>query len=513
MPLWLGWKRLVDSLVLSPLLGGIPGSLSFAFIFAGGLVFFMPFVVTPSYNTYNSAAVMGSLGFFFLSLQRCGLEASKPGGAIFYAFASGLVVGFGAFVKWPTSVCVLVLYVIVFVFWPGVRVPLRMSLVGAFLAGNLSWAAIYFVFVQPFHAWRADMSLGFSSLRFISGSSYGPSEILRYVREFVFGCLYGVKRYQALYFAVLIWCGVIVSSRRWKERFERSLGPLIILVFISAMCKEIYRLYRHWPGDESPTLFLTALSILLMFIATVILLFKKSILSSVSGTSWLRLGLISSVLLSVPFASVVGTGRLIASNAGFCMAPWFAFLIMLLAFLSHSIGNGRVLYFGTMILTILICVQVVSGFLFSPYRLAGNVLLQNRTTEVGSPPSLLRLDSETSRVIDELEAILRTSGFEPGGDILAFYDMPGLVYAVGGRSPGAPWFSNHWMAYYEALLALAPHERVKKAFIFRDLGCDDDIPDLSWAGMRFPEDYVLCGEVPFTDSFLKIIQVWKPKGE
>ena len=64
------------------------------------------------------------------------------------------------------------------------------------------------------------------------------------------------------------------------------------------------------------------------------------------------------------------------------------------------------------------------------YEIKGNI--EKKLTDFST-----QHQKELSELVSEYK---KENDFENGDDILALFDMPGLVYAVGGRSPGRPWY-------------------------------------------------------------------------
>ena len=112
-----------------------------------------------------------------------------------------------------------------------------------------------------------------------------------------------------------------------------------------------------------------------------------------------------------------------------------------------------------------------------------------------------------------------TCGLRPGDDMMAFSDMPGLVYALGARPPGTAWWysypysglsSNKCRANSDYILHLIPAFRVKRAYILKKVSPWTIIPDMTAKGVDFPKNYQLCGQAAWPLDH-EIVQLWKPK--
>ncbi len=102
-------------------------------------------------------------------------------------------------------------------------------------------------------------------------------------------------------------------------------------------------------------------------------------------------------------------------------------------------------------------------------------------------------------------------GFAAGNDILAFFNMPGVVFALGGRSPGGPWYNGGYPGDRESnafLLELAGRARVRAAYILENTTEAKVAELLAAFGARFPQDYRLCGSALWPQTGATV-RLWK----
>ena len=218
--------------------------------------------------------------------------------------------------------------------------------------------------------------------------------------------------------------------------------------------------------------------------------------------------LVTAFLVALPLAGVFGTRNPVNINLVHHLGPALALLLLLLVDVARRLGGSSVLVGGGLLAAAFGCAQIIVAGGQDPWDMKP-ILTNTVATEVGVPPTVLKLDLERSQLIEGLGELARENGFRPGGDILAFYNMPGLVFALGGRSPGIPWFpsdSRQRRPAAELVLASVPQERLRKAFLLQNTPFTGSVPDLGKFGMRFPDDYVLCGKVEST-------LLWKPRVE
>lgn len=71
------------------------------------------------------------------------------------------------------------------------------------------------------------------------------------------------------------------------------------------------------------------------------------------------------------------------------------------------------------------------------------------------------LDSDQKKLLDQLQLELDARGFRPGEPILAIGDMAGVVYLLGGWSPGTSWYfaaTPQQLGYVMAVLSSVPEQ-------------------------------------------------------
>jgi hypothetical protein len=156
--------------------------------------------------------------------------------------------------------------------------------------------------------------------------------------------------------------------------------------------------------------------------------------------------------------------------------------------------------------------QVVRGSIQAPAQISTGLLQQTVPTQVGFPAHWMKLDSRSQAMVEQLRAAAVRNGFRPGDDIVAVSYLPGLVYAMGGRSPGHPTFllgAPGYLAYSKMALGFAEVSRLRNAFILLDMAEDDEELGqlLRSSGLTFPAGYVLVGEVTAGE---KTYRLYKP---
>lgn len=220
------------------------------------------------------------------------------------------------------------------------------------------------------------------------------------------------------------------------------------------------------------------------------------------------------LLFGLPFVTAAGTTHRIYINALLHLGPFFA----LIAVVGLAVARRQRSWWpwiGALVLTVGVALsQFFHGGFLVPYRLPESLGRMQEAVEIGVPPTRLRVDAETARFTREMQELLARAGFEPGDDLLAFFDMPGVVFAMGGKSPGRPWYFPNYGEQGErenlAALRIAGRERIARAIILQG-NYDPRVGEyLRTLEISFPEDYERIGETwqPYRNW---MVTVWRPK--
>lgn len=171
----------------------------------------------------------------------------------------------------------------------------------------------------------------------------------------------------------------------------------------------------------------------------------------------------------IPWAATLGSAGRVCLQVAFF--PGLSLMVLVVAtalVLPRSFGMTLASFVGVYI----VYSATVAG-LTSPYRLATPLKLQTLPTEVG-PGSTLKLDERTRQFIQALQSDVASRGF--CRDDLAIDlsgEVPGAVFAIGGRMPVFPWIfagypSSHRLAG-EYLKMIGP-ERLRRAWLILGTG-------------------------------------------
>jgi hypothetical protein len=381
------------------------------------------------------------------------------------------------------------------------------------LLGIALWAAVHFLLFQSFYDWLASWKLGFTAWNVMDVGS-GESPVHKLAREALSPFVRAAWKFRAL---LLLLLGFLLLALFAPMRRLITGLPLQILASVVV----IVLLAQSIAGD----LFLGGdyyFRMIMVFYTGVALIIALVILvaATVSDRSLLHvhpgpeacLPLLIMLLAAVPFCAAAGTGNPIYLNALLTMAPWFGLLAILFALLSSLVQVPLIFHGGTLLIAAIACSQIVTGYQVSPYRLHTGILQQTNITAIGDPETRVRLDEQTGQFIDKIRRSAYAAGFRPQDDVLALFNMPGVVYSLGGHSPTVAWYHAGYRGSKEVnefLISLVSHERLARAYILQKEGNPEAFPDLSRAGLDFPRRYRQVAEAiwPLTGQR---VQLWKP---
>ena len=490
----------------------------------GALLHYAWWLLTPGYNLINAAILNIAGGFLFF-----GLAFLESKARIYLSYAAfcgvGLCVGISFLVKFSSGLSLFVLIFCILLFWPHTSFLNKIKNIISVGIGVIVWLSIHFGFIQTPASWWQNFHRGVENALLIS-PAYGAASINRYFFECIDLLKVEVLNFWKFYFALLISSGLLLLFRR-RSRDWRYLPQILLLTLLIAAGGKSFWLYfssgiRNVYTGNLMIVYMFWI-VILLFAIIVTLTYQQESLKRRQYNKRYHLLLTGVALFAFPFAGVVGTGNPIYTSIFLYLTPWFAILIILLMALSILYDTKWIFGCGAFIIGMLACSQIVCGVLMVPYRLNTPMLGQTVPTDIGMPSTRLMLDQATSNFFKTIHGAARANGFKPGDDVLAFCDMAGVVFSMGGRSPYITHYTSGYqgsLAANEISLSMIPRERIRKAFILQNVsgaswknrvsGGTNGFPDLTKFGIDFPGDYILCGEA-ISPYYKDLVRLWKPK--
>jgi len=496
-------------LKLNSVVGSVPAFSLWLFCTIGSLFHYCYWCSTINYNTYNAVASSSALGMVFLALAPLSENSSKNHLCGFWSmFACGIFIGFEFFIKFPSAILMAgicgLLACLSSESW-----QTKGRLLFYFVAGFLMWCALHFLFI------RSVASVFRSALINLSAQNalgHNANLISHYIHDVSRILGEDACVYWPIFLAVTI-AFMIAEGMRVSSFCPRN---FLLLVIVSSFIGTIALAEQNGQAWEK-TIFSGGYAavycvwfLLFAWIGALSLLYFRE--KKWPELHWKALFKGGVTCGAVTFAAAIGTSNAIYINLVLNLGPWFCLLALMLLIIARLHAQALIYFAGVSAVGILAVVQIIAGA-FSPFDLKADMFHQTVLTQVGFPVTPLKLDSETSRFCIDLRKLFYQNGFRPGDDVLAFYRMPSIIYIIGGRSPGTPWYLGSIVeggnAYDDIYLSLCSVERLKKAFIIEDETCAPDHPNLRRYGLDFPGSYTLCGSLVIPQDQRKIF-IWKP---
>lgn len=493
---------------------GIADDYGYVGLALAGVLFTLPVSYLPMalvYNQINGCALLCGVGLFLLGLHYRDQESARRCVAL---FGAGLSVGIALFAKVSSGLAALCAYALILCLAQKIGWRNKFVGFGAFCLGVIVWLAIHFLLISDFHEWIGVFGAALIASR--KSETYGsPTHMLmRYAGEIWIQLraalsIAGV----ALAFATL---STLVSLR--IKRFADS--PLaqwgVLIVTIGLLLGVVY-LEGGFKGGQSgwflivPTLVGFWVVLAPAWIAHTSLHLRSE---NTNPRKCVEDFAIVGLLAMTPFLGAVGTGNHIGMNALFQLGAWASLTGLIGSQYARFWRNSNLARAALLTAGLVVFVQFVHGRLYDPYRLRGSLFEQTIPVSIGGSQHTLKVDAATAKFLDESRKTLSECGFRVGEDLVALFDMPGLVFALGGRSPGHPWLFSYTPQFNLERLKSVEYARLRGAFVAVRGSHPEAAALLQSAGLDFPKDYVLCGATTATIRVREEeekVKYWRPR--
>jgi hypothetical protein len=481
-------------------------------------------LLVPSYNTYAAWAVAG--------MTICALRGFTAAGRFpvnrtawqAWLFGCGFFLGLSFFVKFPTAVAMGTILACAIGAWPGLSRRERAAAAAWIACGAAGLAALVFLVVVSPGVWWRHLISGLDQTQRL-GAGHDVSAIGRYPRELWQHFSAGTPPViWALWIVGFVSAAILAAASRRRTRRAAGLAAALVLAVAAAWSAVVmaawlppqvgfrYPTMERWlafwfaPVEPFPlwvARFYLHWLILAMAIAAGAGLgapLRRPTLAvppPSPGDNRRRL-IIILLLGGGTFAAAFGTRNPIYLNLMLALGSWGALLVLAVRFAAARLERPLVGDAALLAIVTLAAVHVAGGSVTVSYGMNDGLLRQTVATPVGEPPAHLSTDPATSRLIGDLRRQATACGFRVGDDLLAFHNLPGLVFAIGGRSPGLPWFTYDWpgsQGVNERGLESAGADRISRAFILQTPDAEPWLRTLAPLGIEFPGRYTYCGSV------------------
>lgn len=447
----------------------ITGSIVGAWLYGAVLNF------SPSYNSLSAAGAYSALGLILLAADRPDRGAWK-----FLPILIGVVLGITVLAKFSTGICMLgiVLGLHAFIYGSLRIIAIRVAmLLSASVLTVLVFASL---FTTPVEAWHAFLS----GLALTSLAQQSEPVLVRIARNW--------EECKAL-FDSAVHAGVGPLFCVALSLLVRR--PVVAIVAAAWLAVDLARGDLLLGGMDrylSQTVPLAA-TMVAMLLLTIEAWARRA-----------RMALLVGMLFTLPFLIALGTGNPLPFQIVLSMAPWG----LLCALLAGSVpGDWRLpaLLFSVIFVAIA-ATQTISAGLRSPYRLARPLTEQTIDVDLVRLGHL-KVDAQTSRFIEDVNAMRQRCGVRDDMHFLGFYGLPGLALALNAIPVDTPWLFGEPFA--SAVLAEIDPRSIKAALVAVRVD-SNGVKSLPPALLdHFPEDYRNCGTATLPFESVSV-ELWAP---
>jgi hypothetical protein len=463
---------------------------SILFASVGTMLFQASFPPSLSYNGLTSFCLFTSFGLLFAG------SANSKEMSRWLIFSAGLLAGFLLFIKFPCLISTLPLSFL----WLALSSS-RRRLLPSYLIGLLCSPIIFLIFIQSPEQFKEQVTLVNKFLG--TPTPHSPNSLIKIYWNDIATTATAIWQNFALALLTPIMVTLLSAFLFAKSRLPRVkviLACLPILSFVAAIPFTKFDICLH-AFDWYTGLYA---SLLLCFLTTLTLIvfgYKRA-----NGLNWPLMGALT-ILFLLPVVCSAGSGNLILFQCSTCLAPAFLAISALL-FLpgKHALARANCLLV-VLLLSAVTIFRFVNGYVYHPYFLCDSLLSQNY--DASRLPSLkgIRLSRPALEFLTAVSDLLRQGGFQRGDQIIGLYDLPGVVYAVGGNAPVVAWlfpskeFEKFRPTWFHDIAAKA------KPRLFLLTSWDlapKTIASLQKAGIDFPKDFSLLGKTqikPYEDGY------------
>lgn len=441
------------------------------------------FPTTPSYNSFT---VIGATLFITL----CLFIFSKAERCSYISFVLfGFVVAFVFLNKFSAGIILLIFGIIICAI-KGYRINKLILIFVCFILGILVHVASFFIFIQPLNIFIKQFHNGMVSMK-IMDSGHDLSLISKYVGQIGDLLVYSYKKYQLIIYSLFIFKILTIVFKKLVQYQKIFLLFLLCLFFALS-----FHVSNDWSIERFRDIVTFYFSLIIFLSMIMLFNFDKKIF-----VNWSYFKVIKSILLLfflfMPIIIAVGTNNDINMQILISIFLWMPIVFF--------ISNEILLFTGVVFRHLLIMwLTLISAYfaLFHiveiPYGFYGNMLKQNNKINING--SVLYVDDTTKYILTNTNDQLSKCGFKPSEYIVSLTDVPGLTYAVGGRSPSCPWYFGMYNGvdnFAKFCLSLSPE--IKSPFILLDsyVGQQNVFSESQMGNYfsDFSQRYEQCGEV------------------
>lgn len=403
-----------------------------------GIATLMNYTIGYQVLSYNSLTlvciqIISGLFLWFLSIDAniCSFSFKKK----LLMFVIGCILFILFLVKFPTSIIMLLTISFLTIIYCWGRTKTYFSNIVLLFAGVFfSSMLIAFIGIYPVELYKNIVN----SINLIPDHDLG--HLLSFYRDDI---SYNFSNQMFFRFPILIispFILLLLLRNSYNNFFIIFISFTLIYIGSKIFHIDNQKSWITYFGNESE---LYRMMLLFFFILIIVISFDKHsrniYLFSIKDLKSFIIGVI--LLICIPFIGSIGTNSLLSYHITMFVFPWIIMFLLMLLILFSKIPNTNILFkiFVVLFLTI-VSMQIITGFVYSPYRLRPLTEQKFAVPDIPRKNAIL-FDYETSVFIKSIISNLKTNNMQiKNQPIISLYSYPGLVYLLGGYSPGAPWY-------------------------------------------------------------------------
>ncbi len=491
-------------------------SFVFSFISIGNFLFYFAGFQTLHNNTLTNFFIQSATGFVLYLISSAPDELMKSKLNWLLIWVIGVISGFLFFVKFPTSIMLFLFIMVVFLTYLRKQPYKHLLFFILFLvSGTLIGIAFYFFFIQDYSEWVVNFEDAYFML-----SDHSPTRLLtKYLKSVM-----GLIKFSFLFFSWLIIIPIFIVIR---NHFVPALSlkkiqyvtVICLSLFVVLFAYEIiyFKFYRSVFATYRPiNAYFYIIVISFQVILLLAFIWRTSDLTSKVLKLFYNKILIIALLFIIPFLGSFGTANSLFLNVLIHLAPWFSIIIILTIELADYIKNRLIQSVFIIIPALVTTSQIIDGNIYTPYystfRNLNHSTYFDQTQTMHEFPLLSGIYiNEKSRIfLLELKKLLDDNNFVSGYPIFGFH-IPGVVYALGGISPGMPYYFNMITRDCRAMKRFELRNNPPIIMLTEDNPINEELLTcMKEKGIIYPENYQLKGEVYFPNVGA-MLRVYFPK--
>ncbi len=220
------------------------------------------------------------------------------------------------------------------------------------------------------------------------------------------------------------------------------------------------------------------------------------------------------VLLVLPLIGSFGSTNTVYVTALHETVLWSAGLLLVSDSIATALSAPWFRPAVAALISLAAAAQIFAGHFLRPYMYQPSLWEQVEPVEIGFPPTRLRVAPPLAAFFREIQTSLVANGYKPGDDVFGFFNLPGVIFGIGAKEPGSPWYFGTW--YHqdnvdEIKLDRVPLKRRQSAWIITQADVRRFRLDFLRSGIDFPDGYIKIAQTTNPGTGLEI-GIWKPRG-